>query len=271
MAIDIKYIGTQSRWPELATTGKQSIWFPGQEEERPDGEAALLIATGLFTRSDQSLNGAESAAARLLAATSGIPWASRPSAASNSGSLAWFDLGAGLSPVLMRSDGSYWRLVSTTVLIDNNTTVAGIASVAEQIIKQVTIPAGLLMSLRGFSVSHLASKVGANGAVTTQQYRLGTAGTTADASIHSTGAWSSATSLNTSGGRLLRATSATNLRIYAASVNTPLEAVGQATPAWPVDLAISNSDSSDLILSLTVTAASALDTPSGQRLTLIGW
>lgn len=44
----IKYIGQQLRWPELAATGKQSIWSPGQQEERPDAEALQLLATGFF-------------------------------------------------------------------------------------------------------------------------------------------------------------------------------------------------------------------------------
>ncbi|MBT9495368.1 MAG: SGNH/GDSL hydrolase family protein [Paucibacter sp.] len=44
----IKYTGTQIRWPELSVTGKQSIWNPGQQEERADAEAALLLGTGKF-------------------------------------------------------------------------------------------------------------------------------------------------------------------------------------------------------------------------------
>jgi len=44
----IKYTGTRERWPELATTGKQSVWMPGQTEERSDTEASQLIATGQF-------------------------------------------------------------------------------------------------------------------------------------------------------------------------------------------------------------------------------
>lgn len=64
MPIEIKYTGTQQRWPELATTGKQSVWMPGQIEERDDVEAGKLLATGLFktepvaltaTRSDQGV------------------------------------------------------------------------------------------------------------------------------------------------------------------------------------------------------------------------
>ena len=48
----VKYIGTVTRWPELATTGKQSTWVPGQQEERSDTEAAKLLATGLFSDVD---------------------------------------------------------------------------------------------------------------------------------------------------------------------------------------------------------------------------
>lgn len=72
MTIDIKYIGTQLRWPELAVTGKQSVWFPGQEEERSDAEAAQLLATGLFSRSEQPLTGPELAATRSLVSGAGL-------------------------------------------------------------------------------------------------------------------------------------------------------------------------------------------------------
>lgn len=48
----VKYIGTVTRWPELATTGKQSTWVPGQQEQRSDTEAAQLLATGLFSDVD---------------------------------------------------------------------------------------------------------------------------------------------------------------------------------------------------------------------------
>lgn len=47
--ITIEYIGTQERWPELALTGKQSVWSPGQIESRPAAEAGALLATGLFS------------------------------------------------------------------------------------------------------------------------------------------------------------------------------------------------------------------------------
>ena len=52
MPKSIKYIGTQRGWPELAITGKQSSWIPGQMEQRSDAEAAQLLASGLFSDVD---------------------------------------------------------------------------------------------------------------------------------------------------------------------------------------------------------------------------
>lgn len=50
MSKTIKFTGTQVRWAELAVTGKQSTWDPGDQDERSDAEAGLLLGTGLFTQ-----------------------------------------------------------------------------------------------------------------------------------------------------------------------------------------------------------------------------
>ena len=47
--IQVKYVGTAQRWPELAITGRQSAWMPGQIESRAPSEATALLATGLFS------------------------------------------------------------------------------------------------------------------------------------------------------------------------------------------------------------------------------
>jgi hypothetical protein len=46
----IRFNGSERGWDELSVTGKPSVWQPGQQEERSDSEAALLIATGLFSQ-----------------------------------------------------------------------------------------------------------------------------------------------------------------------------------------------------------------------------
>lgn len=80
MSKTIKYIGTQTRWPETAVTGKQSTWSPGWMDERSDSEAAQLLATGLFFDVD-SINQtpAESAALSGLVSGGGILAALRQS------------------------------------------------------------------------------------------------------------------------------------------------------------------------------------------------
>jgi hypothetical protein len=75
MSKTIKYTGAQVRWPELAYTGKQSVWQPGEQDERSDAEAALLLATGLFTQvytlNDLPLPSLVSGAGNRRAA---VPW-----------------------------------------------------------------------------------------------------------------------------------------------------------------------------------------------------
>jgi len=48
MAKTIKYTGSADNYAEIAVTGKQSVWQVGQQEERSDADATLLLATGQF-------------------------------------------------------------------------------------------------------------------------------------------------------------------------------------------------------------------------------
>lgn len=49
----IKYTGNERGWDELAVTGKQSVWYPGQVDQRADAEADLLVAAGGFVEFNQ--------------------------------------------------------------------------------------------------------------------------------------------------------------------------------------------------------------------------
>lgn len=102
----VKYIGTVTRWPELATTGKQSTWVPGQQEQRSDTEAAQLLATGLFSDVDATqlpeqkvvaisgvVSGAWKRSSSVLRA--GKPWLRLPTAAGQVGTGAGVSHGGG--------------------------------------------------------------------------------------------------------------------------------------------------------------------------------
>lgn len=82
MTQTIKYIGAQQRWSELPYTGAQSVWAPGQIEERADVDAAALMASGVFEKIQGDLNNVELTDLRALgiaASTYGFPDAARAS------------------------------------------------------------------------------------------------------------------------------------------------------------------------------------------------
>ena len=82
MTQTIKYIGAQQRWSELPYTGAQSVWAPGQIEERADVDAAALMASGVFEKIQGDLNNVELTDLRALGiavSTYGFPDAMRAS------------------------------------------------------------------------------------------------------------------------------------------------------------------------------------------------
>ncbi|MBX9717207.1 MAG: hypothetical protein K2Q07_01390 [Burkholderiaceae bacterium] len=64
MPTSIKYIGTLDPYFEIGVTGKQGVWHRGQSGDVPDGDATLLIASGLFIRTEVPLTAAAVAAAQ---------------------------------------------------------------------------------------------------------------------------------------------------------------------------------------------------------------
>ena len=72
MPVSLKYIGNQRPYFELAVTGKQSSWAPGQIGEVPDADAPLLLGTGVFERDVDELSQAQLAAVTALVSVAGI-------------------------------------------------------------------------------------------------------------------------------------------------------------------------------------------------------
>ena len=52
MAVKLRYIGTELRWPELEITGFQNTWYPGQIGIVDSDDAIALLDTGFFERVD---------------------------------------------------------------------------------------------------------------------------------------------------------------------------------------------------------------------------
>lgn len=72
MTVTIKYIGAQQRWSELPYTGAQSVWLPGQIEERSDVDAAALMGTGLFSTIQGGLDNVDLMDIRSVVSAYGI-------------------------------------------------------------------------------------------------------------------------------------------------------------------------------------------------------
>lgn len=125
MTKTIEYIGAQQRWSELQYTGGQSVWAPGQIEERSDVAAAELIATGLFTEVQADLSNAELAAIRSVVEGDWVPiyigpWATLlanyPAAAYTGRQAVATDQPTGTVSAVY-STGLYWRPVNGRALI----------------------------------------------------------------------------------------------------------------------------------------------------------
>lgn len=93
-------------------------------------------------------------------------------------------LAGGISGVKWVYDGSLWRLDGYQDLVVDFVPSTGTATTSEQTLKQWVLPAGLLASLRYMCIRVIWVKSGTTDAMTNGRYRLGTAGTSADAAIY---------------------------------------------------------------------------------------
>lgn len=199
----------------------------------------------------------------------GVAWASLPPAASWNGMVVPL-LDFATRP-LVRSDGTAWRLLAPSDLVVDFTPVTGIANTSEQILKQVTIPAGLLRALRYFSVRALFAKSGTSETATFRA-RLGTAGTTSDQSIMSNNSSLASTNRSATVDGPFFAASATQLRGVSrdSSFGSGSFNAGATSVVYPVNYTIANMDSNVLTLSLSLTMSAGVETGTIAHLILSG-
>ena len=135
---------------------------------------------------------------------------------------------------------------------------AGVASATEQIIKQYTLPPGLLGLAAWFKLNVLWAKTGTTD-TSTVRMRLGTTGTVADTSV-----WTaSLAAANRTGptSSAFFASSSTQLRLLTAAFATGFEAGAFSANPYPNNITVSDMLSNSLIMSLTQTPSGATDTP----------
>jgi hypothetical protein len=142
------------------------------------GNPTLSIPSAVTFTSKTITGGTYSSPTLTTPIVTATAFASLPSAASNSGSLAFAsDLGAGGS--LVRSDGTRWRPINGRTLLKLSSLGSAIGS-TETIVMQTQLPAGVLVAGDVLSITFAATKSGTTDGAN-WSVRMGTAGTTADA------------------------------------------------------------------------------------------
>lgn len=188
-----------------------------------------------------------------------IRWADRPIDVAP-GSFATF---SDLNNAVFQWNGAVWQPVGACDVIVDFASVAGTTGVSEQVIKQWTLPAGLLTSARYFEFKVLFTKSGVTDSATVR-LRLGSAGTTSDAQILQSGVLGAA--LRQAGIAHSRfMASATQARLVGAATTSGFQATTSAS-AFPDNVAVPDANANPLILSATVQMAGSTDTPSVSHL-----
>jgi hypothetical protein len=142
--------------------------------------------------------------------------------------------------------------------VASTTAVTGVTSVAEQILAQITIPAGLLTSCSRFSIQNLWTKNGIVDTATTR-IRLGTLGTTADTALVTSSSLSAA-NRQLSSETMFYAPSSTVLRLITARDGINFYLTPNAT-AHPIDVVGSDMVTNNLIMSFSMQMSGTTDTP----------
>lgn len=172
--------------------------------------------------------------------------------------------------VLMMWDAtnSYWRLMGATDLYEYLTLTAGSAGLSgtEQIVKQITLDAGILRCARTAIVRLEAAKDGTTDAATSVKLRIGAApGAITDAQLM-TSSNLSATSRVYLAECWVTPINATTLRLKSVTNGTRGWPDTGVTTAFPVDITVPNLDTNPLVLSLTVTMAGNTNVPQGAHM-----
>ena len=183
-------------------------------------------------------------------------WAARPLAGIAAG-LAGRVTDVGLSPgAPVVWDGAKWVLSSPIELLAASSG-DGASSTAEQILRQITVPAGLLRACRSLTVQAMLGKTGTTGTLT-PRVRIGAAGTLADAT-NPVATSVAATNLTASFQFGYFVENATTLRRMGSYGGSAFLWGNPSSSAYPEELIVADVDTNALIFSASMQAASAAD------------
>ncbi len=183
-------------------------------------------------------------------------WAQLPDPTTCPGAIATVtDVGQGRTR--MFSNGTNWRVQSSTDIVFTTTSVDSDLTGTDQVLAVATLPNGILRAGRSFEVKALFGRDGStDDAVCT--VRVGSTGTTADPVLLTTPLLTK-TNRSLAVEQLLILTSATNARVIASQGGTEAwDGVARATP-YPIDVTIPSADSGTVRVSASVQMSGTTD------------
>jgi hypothetical protein len=195
-------------------------------------------------------------AANQIAVSAAIPqslWAARSSGVFIGQTILITDIGPPGGSIF-RWDGTVWRVTAPTdVIYDITLQTAAALNTSEQIIKQNTIPVGLISACRLMVIRILWAKDGTTDAATAVKLYIGSAGTTGDTLVQASGSMSAASRAYATEAWLIPTTT-TNLRNASANVIAGFSN-NSNTSITPQNFAVADYTANPLILTCSVTMA----------------
>lgn len=189
-------------------------------------------------------------------------WANRPAAASagNGAEIVISDVG-NVGRTRWRSNGTIWQPAGIQDLWIDTTASSNTSSTTEGLLKQYSVPAGLLTGCRYFVIKALYTKSGTSETATFRA-RLGTAGTTGDQAIITNNSTLASTNRAATVEGSFFASSATQLRGLGrdSSFGAGAFFASSTTSVPPTNATIPNMDSNALTLSLTLAMNTGVET-----------
>lgn len=163
----------------------------------------------------------------------------------------------GPSPgAVMIWNGTYWRLVGKTFLLADTTLVTSPADTAENILKQYTLPAGILRAGTRLSVQALLGRTGVTD-TQTNKLRFGVLGTTSDTTVASSAVLAGGTLRSYAIETLFHVLSATSLTIGGVPNGAGGFANATTAVAGGATLTVADLDVNPLVLTQTMTSVGA--------------
>jgi hypothetical protein len=217
-------------------------------------------------------------AANLYASTFSGPstftWANKPpaSAVPTGTEILVSDVG-NVGATRWLSDGALWRLAGQQdLVVDFTASPPSATNTSEQVLKTLpALPAGVLMSLRYFSLKVLTSKSG-TAETLSARFRIGLTGLTGDASMGTNTALTG-TSRNGTCEWMFFASSTTQLRGVGRDpgFGAPGFNSGTATSVYPTNNSVSDMSTNALIMSITVQMSAGVETGTVAHAILTGF